>query len=68
MINNTTKFKIMKTITEYQLRLKISEMSKNDMIKLRDELENNWNENLRPLMQVLSLGCLMKFKVTLVSL
>jgi hypothetical protein len=38
------------------------------MIELRDELENNWDESLRPLMDVLSLGCWNKFKTSISKL
>ena len=43
-------------------------MSKLEMIELRDELENNWDEDLRPLMDVLSLGCWNKFKTSISKL
>ena len=53
---------------EMELRVKVTNMSKSEMIELRDELEKNWNESLKPLMNVLSLGCLNKFKTTLSKL
>ena len=52
-------------ITQIELRNKITEMTKLEMITLRDELENNWSDSLRPLMQILSLGCINKFGTTL---
>ena len=48
-----------------ELRIKVTKMSKSEMIELRDELENNWDESLKPLMDVLSLGCWRKFKTSL---
>lgn len=54
--------------TETQLRNKINEMTKVEMITLRDELENNWTNSLRPIMQVLSLGCISNFGTTLINL
>ena len=53
---------------EMELRIKVTKMSKLEMIELRDELENNWDESLRPLMDVLSLGCWNKFKTTISKL
>ena len=51
--------------TQTELRNKVNEMTKVEMITLRDELENNWSDSLRPLMQVLSLGCITNFGTTL---
>ena len=54
--------------TQTELRNKVNEMTKAEMISLRDELENNWSDSLRPLMHILSLGCVKKFKTTLINL
>ncbi len=54
--------------TETQLRNKVNGMTKLEMITLRDELENNWSDSLRPIMQVLSLGCINNFGTTLINL
>ena len=54
--------------TQTELRNKVNEMTKAEMISLRDELENNWSDSLRPLMQILSLGCLKNFNKTLINL
>ena len=43
-------------------------MTKQEFISYRDELENNWNETLKPLMRVLSLACINKFGTTLANL
>jgi len=51
--------------TPSELRNKIHGMTKLEMVNLRDELENNWDNSLRPLMQILSLGCITRFKITL---
>jgi len=55
-------------ITANELRTKVNGMTKEQFIQLRDELENNWSESLRPQMQILSLACINKFKTTLVNL
>jgi hypothetical protein len=55
-------------MTTSELRNKVSQMTKEEFVTMRDQLENNWNESLREQMQVLSLGCLNKFKTTLVNL
>ena len=55
-------------MTTSELRNKINEMTKKDMASLRDELESNWNDSLRPLMQILSLGCINKYNTTLINL
>ena len=57
--------KMTKPITDQELRKKVNVMTKSEMITLRDELENNWSESLRPLMEVLSLGCINNFGTTL---
>jgi hypothetical protein len=51
-----------------ELRNKVSDMTKQEFINYRDELENNWNEDLRPLMNILALACINKFGTTLVNL
>ena len=61
--NKTTKYKIMMTAT--QLRNEITTMTLQEIINLRDELERNWSNELRPLMNVLSLGCIKRFNKTL---
>jgi len=55
-------------ITQAELRSKISNMTKQEFISLRDELESNWSESLRAKMSILSLGCINKFKTTLANL
>ena len=55
-------------MTTTELRIRIAEMTKQDFINYRDELESNWNESLRPQMQMLSLACINKFGTTLVNL
>jgi len=55
-------------ITQAELRSKISNMTKQEFISLRDELESNWSESLRAEMSILSLGCINKFKTTLANL
>ena len=67
LINHYQTTKTMKT-KEMELRVRVTNMSKSEMIELRDELENNWNESLRLSMDILSLGCLSKFKTTLSKL
>ena len=52
-------------MTTLELRNKVKDMTKEDFIILRDNLENNWSEKLRPLMQILSLECINKFGTTL---
>lgn len=48
-----------------KLRKGIRNMSKDEMISLRDHMERNWTDSLRPLMDILSLGCINKFKTTI---
>jgi hypothetical protein len=60
------KIKVMITVT--QLRDKVSTMTINEMVNLRDELEGNWSNELRPAMNVLSLACIKRFNKTLSSL
>ena len=50
------------------LRSQVNTMPKAEFISLRDKLETNWSEDKRPLMQVLSLGSLKRFKITLAEL
>jgi hypothetical protein len=65
----TRKTETMKNFpTAEELRVAVKGMTKEEMIILRDKLESNWSNNLRPIMQILSLGCINKFNVTLVSL
>jgi hypothetical protein len=54
--------------TEAQLRVKVSEMTKHEFIALRDELESNWSESYRPLMNLLSLTSIIKFNTVLTKL
>ena len=55
-------------ISETQLRSTVMVMSKNEMISLRDQIESNWTNSLRPLMNILSLGCIKKFNTTISKL
>lgn len=55
-------------MTTTELRNNASEMTKQQFINLRDKMENNWSETLRPSMQVLSLACINKFGTTLSNL
>ncbi len=55
-------------ITATELRNKIDGMNELEVISLRDELENNWSESLRPIMKILSLGSIKNFNKTLSSL
>lgn len=55
-------------LTESQLRNQLESMTIEQMIELRDSLENNWNESLRPLMMILSKGCYNKFGKLISSL
>ena len=52
-------------MTATQLRNEITTMTLQEIINLRDELERNWSNELRPLMNVLSLGCIKRFNKTL---
>lgn len=54
--------------TEAELRVKVSEMTKHEFIALRDELESNWSESYRPIMNLLSLTSIIKFNIVLSSL
>jgi len=54
--------------TEAELRVKISEMTKHEFIALRDELESNWSESYRTLMNLLSLKSITRFNTILSSL
>jgi len=58
----------MTNLTATELRIKIKDMSKVEMINLRNELESNWDSSLKPLMEILSLACINKFKTTLIKL
>ena len=51
--------------TPSELRANVSNMTKPEMIALRDELESTWNESYRPLMAILCMGCINKFKTPL---
>tara|TARA_R110000851_G_scaffold27996_1_gene78382 strand:+ start:247 stop:414 length:168 start_codon:yes stop_codon:yes gene_type:complete len=55
-------------MTTLQLRNKVKEMTKQEFVNYRNELENNWSESLIPLMQILSLACINKYKTTLINL
>ncbi len=55
-------------MTTSELRNKVEGMTKQDFINYRNELESNWDENLRPLMNILSLACINKFGTTLIKL
>jgi len=55
-------------MTTTELRNNTSEMTKEQFINLRDKMENNWKETLRPSMQVLALTCINKFGITLSNL
>tara|TARA_R110001632_G_scaffold14448_2_gene48711 strand:- start:459 stop:626 length:168 start_codon:yes stop_codon:yes gene_type:complete len=52
-------------MTQSELRVRVGSMTKTEMISLRDQMEINWSDSLRPLMDILSLGCVNKFKTTL---
>ena len=54
--------------TQAELRVKVNEMTKHEFIALRDELESNWSESYRPLMNLLSLTSIIKFNIVLSSL
>jgi hypothetical protein len=60
--------KMTKPITPRELREKVNAMTKSEITTLRDELENNWSESLRPLMEILSLRCINNFGTTLINL
>ena len=66
--NKATTKKLNNMITETQLRNKVNEMTRIEMICLRDELESNWSDSLRPLMTTLSLSCIKRFNTTIVNL
>jgi len=51
-----------------ELRNKIATMTKKQMVELRDFMESRWSEKMRESMQVLSLGCINKFGVTISNL
>jgi len=55
-------------MTTSELRNRINEMTKKEFITMRDELENNWNESKRPLMNILSMGCINRFNTTLANI
>jgi len=55
-------------MTTTELRTAVKEMTKQEFINLRDELESNWDNSLRPKMQILSLACINKFGTTLINL
>ena len=61
--NKTTKLNIMMTAT--QLRNEVTTMTLEEIINLRDKLEANWSNELRPVMNVLSLACIKRFNKTL---
>jgi hypothetical protein len=55
-------------MTQVELRIKVATMTSQEFIGYRDELESNWSEVKRPLMQILSLACIKRFGMTLVGL
>ncbi len=55
-------------ITVTELRYKVATMTIKEMVNLRNELETNWSNELRPAMNVLSLACIKRFNKTLSSL
>ena len=55
-------------MTQVELRIKVATMTSQEFIGYRDELESNWSEVKRPLMQILSLACINRFGMTLVGL
>ena len=55
-------------MTQSELRVRVGSMTKTEMVSLRDQIETNWSDSLRPLMNILSLGCISKFKTTLARL
>lgn len=57
-----------KNMNEAKLRSEVKEMSKSQMINLRDQLESNWDESKRNMMMILSMGCINKFNTTLSNL
>ena len=63
--SNDTKTKNM---NEAKLRSEVKEMSKSQMINLRNQLESNWDESKRNMMMILSMGCINKFNTTLSNL
>ncbi|MGI9554398.1 MAG: hypothetical protein ACR2M6_00365 [Vampirovibrionia bacterium] len=65
---NNNKTRDMNIPTEAELRVKVSEMTKHEFIALRDELESNWSESYRPIMNLLSLTSIIKFNIVLSSL
>tara|TARA_R110000868_G_scaffold112527_2_gene303008 strand:+ start:26273 stop:26446 length:174 start_codon:yes stop_codon:yes gene_type:complete len=48
-----------------QLRNTASNMTKIEMIEMRDFMESRWNEKMREAMQVLSIACINKFNASL---
>lgn len=54
--------------TESNLRENAGSMTLAEMKNLRDQLEKNWTNELRGLMQILSMACINKFNVTLSSI
>ena len=55
-------------ITATELRRKAMTITLDEMINLRNELECNWSNELRPIMSVLSLACIKRFNKTLSSI
>ena len=55
-------------INATELRAIVKNMTKQEMILLRDNMESDWNNSLRPLMNILSLGCINKFNTTISEL
>jgi hypothetical protein len=53
---------------ESVLRESVHTMTKLQFIQLRDDLEANWDDSYRGLMQVLSLSCINRFRTTLIKL
>lgn len=50
------------------LRNKMTNMTNNEFVELRDYMEANWISSMRPVMQVLSLGCIGRFNTKLVDM
>ncbi len=51
--------------TATQLRNEVMTMTLQEITNLRDELESNWSNELRDVMNVLSLACIKRFNKTL---
>lgn len=55
-------------ITASELRQNINTMTRIEIADMRDQLESNWSESLRPLMLILSFRSLEKFKTKLIEM